>query len=134
MTVVAGAILVDSGLYGALANVAAITIALHSIVSLLPLQRAIDLESKTDTPGTAEYNDAKDAARRDFAVNLILCLIGFIINGAVLASWFKIGVYDPDLSQWEYWVPWFAVFAGFVTLSATAVYALRKLRGIANLA
>lgn len=129
----ADAIPMDSGLYGALANVAAITIALQSIVSLLPLQRAIDLESKTDTPGTGEYNDAKNAARRDFCVNLILCLIAFIINVAVLASWFKVGVYDPDLSQWEYWVPWFAVFAGFVTLSATAAYALRKLRGIAKL-
>jgi hypothetical protein len=133
VTVLAGAIVVDSGVYGALANVAAITTALQSIVSLLPLQRAIDLESKTDTPGTADYNDAKDAARRDFLMDIVLCLIAFVINASVLAAWFKVGVYIPDLTQWEYWLPWFAVFAGFLALSATAAYALRKLRGIANL-
>lgn len=133
MSSFADTIAIDSGLYGALANVAAITTALQSIVSLLPLQRAIDLQNKTDTPGTADYNDAKSAARRDFRINIVLCLIAFVINGSVLAAWFKVGVYVPDLCQWEYWLPWFAVFAGYMALSATAAYALRKLSGIASL-
>jgi hypothetical protein len=74
--------------------------------------------------------DAKSDARRDFGVHLLLNIVAFIVNGAVLPAWWKVGVLQADCRQWEYWLPWAAVTLGFGALSVTAGYALVKLRNI----
>jgi hypothetical protein len=126
---------VDPGVYGALATVAAITTALQSVVAILPLQRSMELGDLTDNPvqGTAIYNDAKKAARRDFWRHGMLNAVAVLINGCVLAAWFKVGVYAARPDQWEYWLPWCAVAVGALALTITAVLSLWKLRRIAHL-
>ena len=88
----------DPGVYGALANVAAITTALQSIVALLALQRGLDLANVGGSRPTAESAAAKRAASRNFWGQGVLNLVALFVNAAVLAAWFKVGVvpYAPS--------------------------------------
>lgn len=123
----------DAGVYGALANVAAITTALQSAVALLPLSRAIGLARKKRDSLTTdpEYVDAKKEANRDFWVFLLLNIVSAGINGSVLAAWSKVGTADFVCDQWSYWLPWVAVAAGAGVLLITALGSLIWLGQIA---
>jgi hypothetical protein len=114
---------VDVATYGAIAGVASITTALQSLVALLPLRSAIDINRRksSSSRGFAAYNDAKHDAGRDFAIYLVLNVVAVAINGSVLAAWWKVGVANVDFERWEYWVPWVAVVIGSGVLFVTAV-------------
>jgi hypothetical protein len=114
---------VDPAVYGALAGVAAITTALQSVTSLLPLRQAIDIRNRKrgSAPGQAPYNDARTDARWGVLFSLLLNIFAGLINGAVLAAWWKVGVADVAEEQWEFWLPWVAVAAAAAGLFITAI-------------
>jgi hypothetical protein len=113
-------------LYGAIGGVAAITTALQSLVALLPLRSALDIRRiKTGSaPRQSAYVAAAGDASRDFFVFLALNVVAAIINGAVLAAWWKVGVSAVTVDLWEYWVPWTAVVVGSAVLFLTALGSL----------
>lgn len=119
----------DPSIYGAVAGVAAITTALHSLIALQPLRSAIDTRrrKRSSSPGYAPYNDAKHDARRDFFVYLLLNIVAAAIHGSVLAAWWKVGVASATPSQWEYWLPWLAVTLGSAALFLTSVGSIVRL-------
>jgi hypothetical protein len=122
----------DSGVYGALANVAAITTALQSVVALLALQRGMEIGSRAAVPLTAEYNAAKKAASRNFWGLGVLNLVALSVTVVVLAAWFKIGVWAVYRQQWELWAPCVAVAFGCLLLTGTAAVGLTKLCRVAR--
>ena len=122
----------DPGVYGALANVAAITTALQSIVALLALQRGLDLANVGGSRPTAESAAAKRAASRNFWGQGVLNLVALFVNAAVLAAWFKVGVVPVCPEQWELWLPCAAVALGCIALTTTAVVGLTKLGHVAR--
>jgi hypothetical protein len=120
---------VDPSVYSALATVAAITTAIQSFVALLPLQRSTDLANKQDgkQPSEQAYQNAKNDAKKEFRGHLLLNVVTFLVNGVVLAAWWKVGVLVALGRQWEYWAPWAAVVVAFGALSVTAFIGLKKL-------
>lgn len=122
----------DSGVYGALANAAAITTALQSIVALFALQRGLELGGRAAVKGTAAYDETKNAASRNFVGLGVLNLGALLVNGAVLAAWFKVGVADVCPRRWELWLPWFAVALGCVALTVMAAVGVKKLHRVAH--
>jgi hypothetical protein len=131
MTIIAAAEF-DSGVYGALANVAAITTALQSVVAILALQRGMDIGSRSVVPLTGDYNAAKKAASRSFWGLGVLNFVALLVTAVVLAAWFKVGVWAVFPRQWELWAPCLAVAFGCLLLTGTAGVGLRKLRQIAR--
>jgi hypothetical protein len=126
---------IDTGLYGALANAAAITTALQSIVAFLALQRGMDVSKTVDdsTKGTSAYNTAKDSAQPNLWGHGLLNTLALLVDAAVLAAWWKVGVFAPTFGQWEYWLPWCAVILASLVLTGAAVVGLWKLYTVARL-
>lgn len=122
----------DSGVYGALANVAAITTALQSVVALFALQRGMDIGNTPAVRHTSEYNNAKKAAARNFWGLGVLNFVALGVTVVVLAAWFKVGVWAVLPRQWELWTPCVAVAFGCLLLTVTAGVGLRKLRRVAR--
>jgi hypothetical protein len=126
---------IDSGLYGALATVAAITTALLSLVALLVLQRGTELKRITEDDGvdSAGYNRAKRVAWPNFWGHGVLNLVALIVNAAVVAAWWKIGVTPASDDQWQYWLPCYAVITATVVLIGPAAVGLCQMRVVATL-
>lgn len=126
--------MIDTGLYGALANAAAITTALQSVVAFLALQLGLEL-SRTVTEevrGKSTYKTAKSRAWPSFWGHGLLNVFALLVNGAVLAAWWKVGVLAARPSQWEYWLPWCAVVIASVAMTGAAVVGLRKMYSVAR--
>jgi hypothetical protein len=125
---------VDTNLYGALANVAAITTALLAAVALPPLTGAIEIDQRkrASVKGRAQYIDAAADARRRFWSFLMLNVVAAIVNGGVLAAWWRVSVAVVNQSQWEYWLPWMAVVVSAGLLLLCAVSALVWLVKLGN--
>jgi hypothetical protein len=117
---------VDSGLYGALATVAAITTALQAAVALVPLNDSADIKRRKDSSasGLPEYERAKSDAGARLRTAVLLNIPAAAVNAAVLASWGGIGIFQ---ARWVLWLPWVAVASAAVFLLACAVVGAWKL-------
>lgn len=126
--------MIDPGLYGALAGVAAITTALQAAVALQPLASLTSARERKrkSRQGDQAYNDARTDAGRAAWTELWLNIPAILVNAAVLASWGRIAIARPRASEWEYWVPWVAVAAASLFLFVVALVTGLKLRNVAK--
>lgn len=124
--------MIDLGLYGALAGVAAITTALQAAVALQPLSALTDTKQRKrrSSKGQIEYNDARSDANKAVWTALWLNIPAVLVNTAVLASWWRVAVAKAKPDQWEYWLPWLAVVTAGVFLLTVAIVTLNKLRRV----
>jgi hypothetical protein len=124
--------LIDPGLFGALASVAAITTALQAAVALQPLSVLMDTRQRKrrSTRGEIDYNNARSDAKRAAWTALWLNIPATLVNAAVMLSWWRLAVAKPDLEQWHYWLPWAAVTVASVFLLFVAVITMVALRGV----
>ncbi len=126
--------MIDSGLYGALAGVAAITTALQAAVALQPLASLTNTRERKrrSHPGDQAYNDARADAGRAAWTALWLNIPAIVVNAAVLTAWGRIAIAQPRPGEWEYWVPWVAVAAASVFMFVVALVTGLKLRNVAE--
>lgn len=126
--------LIDPGLYGALAGVAAITTALQAAVALQPLTSLTYTRERKrrSKPGDIAYNDARSDAQKAAWTALWLNIPAIVVNAAVLASWGRIAIAVPKPGEWEYWLPWVAVAAASAFLFMVALITGLKLRAVAK--
>lgn len=124
--------LIDPGLYGALAGVAAITTALQAAVSLPPLSALSDTRQRKrrSAKGQIDYNNARSDAKKAAWTALWLNIPAVVVNSAVLLSWSRVAVAKPKTDQWEYWLPWAAVTLASVFLLAVAIVTMIKLKNV----
>ena len=110
---------VDTGLYSAVATVAAITTALQAAVGLVPLNDSADIGRRMESSSRGE--PARDKARTDAGIRLrtaiLLNIPAVTVNAAVLASWLGLGIIH---ARWVLWLPWAAVVAAAVFLFVCA--------------
>ena len=126
--------MIDPGLYGALAGVAAITTALQAAVALQPLGSLTNTRERKrrSRPGDQAYNDARADASKAAWTALWLNIPAIVVNAAVLTAWGRIAIARPRPGEWEYWVPWVAVAAASVFLFVVALVTGLKLRNVAE--
>jgi hypothetical protein len=124
--------LINPGLYGSLAGVAAITTALQAAVALQPLSALTDTRQRKRRTGKGQidYNNARSDAKKAAWTALWLNIPGIAVNAAVLLSWWRVAVAKPKVGQWEYWLPWAAVAAASAFLLAVAIVTMVKLRNV----
>jgi hypothetical protein len=123
-----------SNVYGALANVAAITTALQAAVALQPLTQAVDISNRrrASRPGSSGRSDTIADAKRAKRSALVLNGPAVIVNAAVLAGWGKIAIGQTTTDNWELYVPWVAVSCAAVFLAICAFWAVRELRSMSK--
>ena len=117
---------VDSGLYGALATVAAITTAIQAAVALVPLNDSADIKRRKEssTRGAADYARAETDAGTRLRTAVLLNIPAAGVNAAVLVSWAGIGIF---CARWVLWLPWIAVAVAAVFLLVCAAVGAWKL-------
>ena len=118
-----------SNVYGALANVAAITTALQAAVSLQSLTQAGDIETRREKTSvrSAERNDVLADANSAKTGAIVLNMPAAIVNAAVLAGWGKVAIGQTTRSQWELYLPWIAVSCSAAFLLICASVAILRL-------
>jgi hypothetical protein len=122
---------IDSGLYGALATVAAITTALQAAVGLTPLNDFSDLRRKMDdsSRGQPAYDKARSDAVTRLRAGILLNAPAAVVNAAVLLSWVGLGIFQCG---WVLWLPWIAVLAAALFLLGCAAVGIWKLRDLSR--
>ena len=120
---------VDAAVYGALAAVAAIAIALQSLLALLSLQQGTNLKATIDSEvsGAANRARAVRAGWWNFGGHLVLNLVALGVSVAVAAAWWKVGETPAAEDQWQFWLPCQAVFVAAVLLVGPAAVGLYKM-------
>lgn len=124
--------MIDAGLYGALAGVAAITTALQAAVALQPLSALTDTRQRKrrSTKGQIDYNNARSDAKKSAWAALWLNIPAVAVNVAVLLAWWRVAVDKPKPGQWEYWLPWAAIATASAFLLTVAIVTMLKLRDV----
>lgn len=122
---------VIADLYGALATVAAITIALQTPVALKCFDECAELSKKEkNAKRRGESTDFVLKERRDLLVRqLILNAPAIFVNVLVLITWGYVGLhYRPiDEPEWLYILPWYALGIAALFLIMVVLYSLATL-------
>jgi hypothetical protein len=120
---------VDTGLYAAVATVAAITTALQAAVGLVPLNDSTDIGRRMDSSSSGQpvYEKAKTDAGVRLRAAVLLNIPAVIVNAAVLAAWLGLGIIH---ARWVLWLPWAAVVAAAVYLLVCAAIGGWKLNAL----